>query len=102
MMRRPVNLGIPRRLTRLGMTVPLRNRDRPPSVRIVVKEALILTAALETAEIAPTAAALRRNPAIVRTVGATRAPLDLAVIPFRYRVRGSRIEAVRPNCRHRR
>jgi len=67
-----------------------------------MKEALILTAALETAEIAPTAAALRKSPAIVRTVGATRAPLNLSVIPFRYRVRGGRIEAVRPACRHRR
>ena len=67
-----------------------------------MKEAIVLTAALETAEIAPTAAALRKSPAIVRTFGATRAPLDLAVIPFRYRVRGNRIEAVRPNCRHRR
>jgi hypothetical protein len=27
-------------------------------------------------------------------------PLDLSVIPFRYRVRAGRIEAIRPKCGH--
>ena len=65
-----------------------------------MKTAIVLTAALETAEIAPTAAALRSGPAIVRTVGSVRTPLDLSVIPFRYRVRGGEAVAVRRVCRH--
>ncbi|MGZ4808348.1 MAG: hypothetical protein ACXVJO_13475 [Thermoanaerobaculia bacterium] len=64
--------------------------------------ALVLATALETTQIAPTAAAQRRGPAIVRSVGATRTPLDLRVIPFRYRVRDGRIDATRPDCRHHR
>jgi hypothetical protein len=61
-------------------------------------KSLVLTAALETtAVVEPT---LQPNPPIVRHVGAMRTPLDLRVIPFRYRVRKGRIEAVRTNCRH--
>ena len=66
-----------------------------------MKTAIVLTAALETAEIAPTAAALRTGPAIVRTVGSVRTPLDLSVIPFRYRVRRGEASAIRPSCHHR-
>jgi len=58
--------------------------------------------ALETTQIAPTAAAQRRGPAIVRSAGAQRTPLDLRVIPFRYRARCRHVEAVRPDCRHHR
>ena len=65
-----------------------------------VKTEIVLAAALETAEIAPTAAALRGSVPIVRHVGSTRTPLDLRVIPFRYDVRDGIIEAVRPTCHH--
>jgi len=64
-------------------------------------KALVLATALDAAEIAPTASAFRRGPAIVRSVGAMRTPLDLTIIPFRYRVREGRIEAARPLCHHR-
>jgi hypothetical protein len=44
-----------------------------------------------------------RVPAIRRVVDRIEPPLDLTVIPFRYRVRaGGIIEPVRPKCRHRR
>ena len=67
-----------------------------------MKEAIVLTAALETAQISPTPAAERRGPAIVRSVGAARTPLDLRVIPFRYRKRDGGVEAIRPDCRRHR
>jgi hypothetical protein len=63
-------------------------------------KSLVLTAALETTTVIEPK--VRTNPPIVRRVAAMRTPLDLAIIPFRYRVRGNTIEAVRPNCRHRR
>jgi hypothetical protein len=65
-------------------------------------KALVIATALDAAEIAPTASALRRGPAIVRSVGTMRTPLDLTIIPFRYRVREGRIETVRLSCHHRR
>jgi hypothetical protein len=65
--------------------------------------ALVLATTISATEIAPTPLSLRRVPAIVRSVGAMRTPLDLSVIPFRYRVIGGCIEAVRrPECRHHR
>ncbi|MGZ8853501.1 MAG: hypothetical protein ACXW2X_08895 [Thermoanaerobaculia bacterium] len=65
-------------------------------------KALVLATALDATEIAPTPASTRRGPAIVRTVGAVRTPLNLSVNPFRYDVRQGRIEAVKPACNHRR
>jgi hypothetical protein len=44
-----------------------------------------------------------RVPALRRVMPRITPPLDLAVIPFRYRVSGKRVEAVRPRCHgHRR
>ena len=39
-------------------------------------------------------------PAIRRVVPRVRPPLDLAVIPFLYRVTAASIEPVTPKCRH--
>lgn len=41
-----------------------------------------------------------RVPAIRRTMPRITPPLDLAVIPFRYRVAADHVEAVRPKCHH--
>ena len=60
-------------------------------------KSIVLSAALETAVIEPR---LQPVAPIVRSAGSMRTPLNLSVIPFRYRVRRGRIEAVRPNCRH--
>jgi hypothetical protein len=63
--------------------------------------ALVLATTISATEVAPTPLSLRRVPAIVRSVGAMRTPLDLSVIPFRYRIIGGRVEGVRrPGCRH--
>jgi hypothetical protein len=43
-----------------------------------------------------------RVPAIRRVVDRIEPPLDLNVIPFRYRITASGIVAVRPRCFHRR
>ena len=42
-----------------------------------------------------------RVPAIRRVMPHATPPLDLAVIPFRYRVQGDRVVALRPRCEHR-
>ena len=41
-----------------------------------------------------------RVPAIRRVMPRIPPPLDLTVIPFRYRVTDDRIEVVRPKCHH--
>jgi hypothetical protein len=41
-----------------------------------------------------------RVPAIRRVMPRITPPLDLAVIPFRYRVTDDGIEAIRPKCHH--
>jgi hypothetical protein len=43
-----------------------------------------------------------RVPAIRREMPRITPPLDLAVIPFRYRVDGGTVAAVRQKCGHRR
>jgi hypothetical protein len=43
-----------------------------------------------------------RVPVIRRVMPRITPPLELAVIPFRYRVEADTIKAVRPKCRHRR
>ena len=57
-----------------------------------------------TLELTPAANSILepRVPAIRRVLPATTPPLDLSVIPFRYRVRGDLVEAIKPKCRHER
>jgi len=43
-----------------------------------------------------------RVPVVRRVMPRITPPLDLSVIPFRYRVTGDGVEAVRPKCDHRR
>jgi hypothetical protein len=43
-----------------------------------------------------------RVPAIRRVMPRITPPLDLTVIPFRYRVTDAGVEAIRPKCDHRR
>lgn len=50
---------------------------------------------------APVEAHDPRVPAVRRIVPRVAPPLDLAVIPFRYRVRPGSIDAVRLHCEHR-
>ena len=61
--------------------------------------AAILTGAM-TFEPAPLDFFEIRVPAIRRVVDRIEPPLDLRVIPFRYRVTEGVIKPVRPNCRH--
>lgn len=62
--------------------------------------AAILTGAM-TFEPAPLEIVEIRVPAIRRVVEHIDPPLDLCVIPFRYRVTaGGAIEPVKPKCRH--
>jgi len=59
-------------------------------------------AANMTVEPAPPSILELRVPVIRRVMPHITPPLDLAVIPFRYRVSGETVESVRPKCHHRR
>ncbi|MEA2339173.1 MAG: hypothetical protein QOE82_3180 [Thermoanaerobaculia bacterium] len=61
--------------------------------------AAVLSAAL-TFEPRPADPFELRVPAIRRVMPRITPPLELAVIPFRYRVTDDGIEPVRPKCRH--
>ncbi|MEA2569131.1 MAG: hypothetical protein QOI24_1132 [Acidobacteriota bacterium] len=51
-------------------------------------------------EPAPTERVELQAPVIRRVMPRITPPLNLAVIPFRYRVSSEGVEAVRPKCRH--
>jgi hypothetical protein len=61
--------------------------------------ALVLAGAM-TFEPAPLELFEVRVPAIRRQLPSSPPPLDLTVIPFRYRVRNDRIVALRVHCGH--
>lgn len=63
--------------------------------------AAVLTGAM-TFEPAPLDLFALRVPAIRRIVDRIEPPLDLRVMPFRYRVTATGFEPVKPDCKHRR
>ncbi|MCU1230450.1 MAG: hypothetical protein JWO97_3334 [Acidobacteria bacterium] len=62
--------------------------------------AAAVLAANMTLEPAPPSIVELRVPVIRRVMPHITPPLDLAVIPFRYRVDAETVEAVRPKCGH--
>lgn len=66
----------------------------PPDPR-----AVILASTLELTSPAPSLVELR-VPAIRRVLPAITPPLDLRVLPFRYRVTADAVAPVTPKCRH--
>ena len=61
--------------------------------------AAVLTANM-TLEPSPAEPVELRVPVIRRVMPRITPPLELAVIPFRYRVEADTVEAVRPKCGH--
>jgi len=66
-----------------------------------IPAAAVLSANM-TIESAPPSVLELRVPVIRRVMPRITPPLDLAVIPFRYRVKDETVEAVTPKCSHHR